>query len=200
MLANIRAKKRKFRQPNFKFHGPWPLGMNKKSFIKLLSAIMAGPVVSPLFARLPETKLKNWAGNFEYSTDSLYIASSVEQVKDFVKKRAKLKVLGTRHCFNKIADNTNHLLSLKPIGEVIALNNEAYAITVQAIWSGPCMSVWRSSRRSTRGEQPDEGVEVDEKERPDCASQNRSRTKSSGMRNSNSPETNFTDPSTHGRE
>jgi hypothetical protein len=25
------------------------------------------------------------------------------------------------------------------------------------------MSVWRSARRSTRGEQPDEGVEVDEK-------------------------------------
>jgi hypothetical protein len=25
------------------------------------------------------------------------------------------------------------------------------------------MSVWRSTRRSTRGEQPDEGVEVDEK-------------------------------------
>jgi xylitol oxidase len=42
--------------------------MNKRSFIKLLSAIVARPVVSPLFARLPDTKLKNWAGNFEYST------------------------------------------------------------------------------------------------------------------------------------
>jgi hypothetical protein len=67
--------------------------MNKRSFIKLLSAIMAGPVVSPLFARLAETELQNWAGNFEYGTESLYIASSVEQVKDFVKKQAELKVL-----------------------------------------------------------------------------------------------------------
>ena len=106
--------------------------MNKRSFIKLLSAIVAGPVVSPLFARLPETKLKNWAGNFEYSTESFYTASSVEQVKDFVKKQAKLKVLGTRHCFNKIADSTNHLLSLKPMDEVIALDTEAHTVTVDA--------------------------------------------------------------------
>ena len=35
----------------------------------------------PLFARLPDIKLKNWAGNFEYSTDSLFTASSVEQVR-----------------------------------------------------------------------------------------------------------------------
>ena len=75
--------------------------MNKRSFIKLLPVIVAGPAVSPLFARLPDIKLKNWAGNFEYNTDSLYTASSVEQVKDFVKRQGKLKVLGIRHCFNK---------------------------------------------------------------------------------------------------
>jgi len=74
--------------------------MNKRTFIKLLSAIAAAPA-SPLFARLPDTKLKNWAGNFEYSTESLYTANSVEQVRDFVKRQAKLKVLGTRHCFQQ---------------------------------------------------------------------------------------------------
>ena len=75
--------------------------MDKRQFLKLFSTMAAGPLVSPLFARLPDTKMKNWAGNFEYSTDSLYTASSVEQVKDFVKRQGKLKVLGTRHCFNK---------------------------------------------------------------------------------------------------
>ncbi|HYT21087.1 MAG TPA: D-arabinono-1,4-lactone oxidase [Candidatus Polarisedimenticolia bacterium] len=106
--------------------------MNKRSFIKLLSAIVAAPAVSPLFARLPDTKLKNWAGNFEYSTNSLYTADSVEQVKDFVKRQGKLKVLGTRHCFNKIADSASHLLSLKPMDEVVALNTEAHTVTVDA--------------------------------------------------------------------
>ena len=62
--------------------------MSKRSFIKLLSAIVAGPAISPLFARLPDIKLKNWAGNFEYSTDSLFTASSVEQVRILSKDKA----------------------------------------------------------------------------------------------------------------
>ena len=41
------------------------------------------------------------AGNFEYSTESLYTANSVEQVRDFVKRQVKSKVLGTRHCFQQ---------------------------------------------------------------------------------------------------
>jgi xylitol oxidase len=106
--------------------------MDKRSFIKILSAMMAGPVVSPLFARLPDSKLKNWAGNFEYSTESLYPANSLQQVREFVKTQSQLKVLGTRHCFNKIADSTSHLLSLKAMDEVVALDPEAHTVTVAA--------------------------------------------------------------------
>ena len=106
--------------------------MDKRSFIKILSAMMAGPVVSPLFARLPDSKLKNWAGNFEYSTESLYPANSLQQVREFVKTQSQLKVLGTRHCFNKIADSTSHLLSLKAMDEVVALDPEAPTVTVAA--------------------------------------------------------------------
>jgi len=32
-------------------------------------------------------------------------AGSLEQVQEFVKKQSRLKVLGTRHCFNDIADS-----------------------------------------------------------------------------------------------
>ena len=106
--------------------------MDKRNFIKILSAVMAGPVVSPLFARLPASKLTNWAGNFEYSTESLYPANSVEQVREFVKTQNNLKVLGTRHCFNKIADSTSHLLSLKAMDEVVALGPDAHTVTVAA--------------------------------------------------------------------
>lgn len=106
--------------------------MNKRGFIKLLSGVMAGPVISPLFAQLSYSKLKNWAGNLEYDTKNLYSANSVEQVREFVKKQNKLKVLGTRHCFNKIADSTNYLLSLKPMDEVVALNAKDPTVTVGA--------------------------------------------------------------------
>jgi len=106
--------------------------MDKRSFIKFLSAIMAGPIVSPLFARLPPSELKNWAGNLAYSTENLYAATSLEQVRQFVKTQNKLKVLGTRHCFNKIADSTNQFLSLKEMDEAIALDPQAQTVTVAA--------------------------------------------------------------------
>src|SRR5712692_11152420 len=106
--------------------------MDKRSFIKFLSAIVAGPIVSPLFAKLPDSKLKNWAGNLEYSTENLYSATSVDQVRQFIKTLKKLKVLGTRHCFNKIADSANQFLSYKAADEVISLDPQAHTVTVAA--------------------------------------------------------------------
>src|SRR6267143_1297403 len=106
--------------------------MNKRTFIKLLSATVAGPVVSRLLAWVPEDKLKNWAGNFEYSTEDLYSANSLEQVREFVKKQSQLKVLGTRHCFNRIADSKQHFLSLKSMEQMVSLDPETHTVTVGA--------------------------------------------------------------------
>jgi xylitol oxidase len=41
-------------------------------------------------------------------------------------------VLGTRHCFNNIADSTHSLLSLKSMDQVVALDSEARTVTVDA--------------------------------------------------------------------
>ena len=106
--------------------------MKKRTFLKLSSALMAAPVVSPLSAWAPGDELKNWAGNLEYSTDRLYLASSLEQVQEFVRKQGRLKVLGTRHCFNNIADSTENLLSLKPMDKVVDLDAQARTVTVDA--------------------------------------------------------------------
>ena len=108
------------------------IAMNKRTFIKLFAAMIASPVISPLFAWASGNKLTNWAGNLEYGTDRLYSANSLEQVRDYVKKQSKLKVLGTRHCFNNIADSTHNLLSLKSMDEVVALDPEAHTVTVNA--------------------------------------------------------------------
>src|SRR5437879_7778451 len=106
--------------------------MNKRTFIRLFSAMMASPVVSPLLARATKDKLSNWAGNLEYSTDRLYSANSLEEVRKYVKEQHKLKVLGTRYCFNNIADSTDNFLSLKPLDEVVALDPQAHTVTVRA--------------------------------------------------------------------
>jgi xylitol oxidase len=77
-------------------------------------------------------RLKNWAGNLEYSTDRLYAATSLEEVQGYVKKENKLKVLGTRHCFNNIADSKDSFLSMKPMDKVIALDPAKHTVTVGA--------------------------------------------------------------------
>ena len=43
----------------------------------------------------------------------------------------KLKALGTRHCFNRIADSKHYLLSTKELNKVIALDTKAQTVTVE---------------------------------------------------------------------
>nr|WP_240163747.1 D-arabinono-1,4-lactone oxidase [Spirosoma taeanense] len=93
---------------------------------------MTAPVFSPLTDWLADDKLKNWAGNYEYSTDKLYPAKSTGQVQEIVKKYSKLKVLGTRHCFNSIADSPHNFISVRPMDQVVALDTNARTVTVDA--------------------------------------------------------------------
>ena len=105
--------------------------MNKRTFIKLCSAAMSSPFIAPLMTKAAEDKLKNWANNFEYGTNQVYTARSPEQVQDFIKGEKNLKVLGTRHCFNKIADSTHQFLSLKEMDKFVALDAENRTVTIE---------------------------------------------------------------------
>jgi len=106
--------------------------MDKRTFVRLFGTLIASPFLSRLFAWASKNKLKNWAGNLGYSTDRLYSANSLEQVRNYVKKQSQLKVLGTRHCFNNIADSTHSFLSLKSMDEVVALDPAVRTVTVNA--------------------------------------------------------------------
>jgi xylitol oxidase len=89
-------------------------------------------VLSPLLTWSSDHKLTNWSGNIKYGTEKLYSAKSVKEVQDFVRSRNKLKVLGTRHCFNKIADTTSEFLSLKPMDQVVKLDANAKTATIES--------------------------------------------------------------------
>jgi alditol oxidase len=108
------------------------LAMNKRAFIKFISVLIASPIALRLLALARMDKLKNWAGNLEYSTDRMYDVKSAEEVRDFVKKQDKLKVLGTRHCFNNIADSKDIFLSLRSMNEIFALDPKGLTVTVDA--------------------------------------------------------------------
>jgi xylitol oxidase len=106
--------------------------MDKRTFLNLLSGAIASPVLAPLAAGMSKQNLTNWAGNLVYSTDRLSEATSLDQIRTLLRSQDKVKVLGTRHCFNSIADSRYNLLSLKPMHEVVALDAGARTVTVEA--------------------------------------------------------------------
>ncbi len=89
----------------------------------------ASPVATN--APAPE-KLKNWAGNLEYSTANVVYPETVEQVQAAVKNADKLRALGTQHCFNRIADSPHQLVSAKKLDKILSLDADKKTVTVEA--------------------------------------------------------------------
>ena len=75
--------------------------------------------------------LTNWSGNITYSTDRVLHAANLAEVQSHLKSESKLRVLGTRHCFNGIADSRHALLSLQGMQD-IALDAASKTVTVGA--------------------------------------------------------------------
>ncbi len=105
--------------------------MNKRTFVKLSALAMGSRFLAPVMAWAGAEKIKNWAGNIEYSTDQLESSTTLEEVRGFVKKQSRMKVLGTRHCFNTIADSHDSLLSLKDFEDIV-VDSAARTVTVGA--------------------------------------------------------------------
>src|SRR5262245_37295826 len=127
-----------------------PSTMKKRTFLKLAGAVGAEAILSPVArlgakSKVPE-KLKNWAGNIEYSTENLNAAKSVAEVKEYVRKTEKLKVLGTRHCFNTIADSKNGFLSLTDIRNEPMLNEAEKHVIVDANITYGRLAPWLQER------------------------------------------------------
>jgi len=105
--------------------------MTKRTFIKLASGVLVPPLISSFKHWTYQIKLKNWAGNLEYSTSDVHYPRSVEEIQRLVKKFEKVKALGSRHCFNDIADSRHHLISLKEMNKVVSLDKTAQTITIE---------------------------------------------------------------------
>ena len=105
--------------------------MNKRTFVKFASAMAVSPLLSRAWAWAEEHKLTNWAGNLEYGTERLYAATSFEDVQRFVKASNRFKVLGTRHCFNELANTTSQFLSLRLQDNVEVLDAQAKTATIE---------------------------------------------------------------------
>jgi alditol oxidase len=105
--------------------------MNRETFLKLSSATVAAHLLPPFKSWAQQERLKNWAGNITYSTSNVFYPASVEEVQDLVRKCNRLRALGTRHCFNRIADSKDNLVSTAKMKNVVSLDKNAGTVTVE---------------------------------------------------------------------
>ena len=67
---------------------------------------------------------RNWAGNYEYRAERLHRPATIEQVQEIVASAQQLRVLGSRHSFNAIADSAE-LISLDGLPPDIVVHRAA---------------------------------------------------------------------------
>jgi xylitol oxidase len=74
----------------------------------------------------------NWAGNYTYQAARLHSPETVEQVQEVVRRSRKLRVLGSRHSFNAIADSTEDLISLARLAPELTFDPARRQVTITA--------------------------------------------------------------------
>ena len=72
---------------------------------------------------------KNWAGNHSYQAKDLYRPETVGEIQALVSKLDKVKALGSRHCFNDIADSPVAQISTENLDQ-IAIDEDAKTVTI----------------------------------------------------------------------
>ncbi|MBN9304847.1 MAG: FAD-binding protein [Devosia sp. 67-54] len=73
---------------------------------------------------------RNWAGNIAYATTDIRMPRHRAELQDLVKHAGKLRALGSRHSFNRIADSDHAIVSLKGFERLYRLDPAARTVTV----------------------------------------------------------------------
>ena len=73
----------------------------------------------------------NWAGNYTFKASTLRLPSSVAEAQSIVAGARKVRVLGSGHSFNDIADSDDVQLSLEGLNRVISLDADRQRVTVE---------------------------------------------------------------------
>lgn len=74
----------------------------------------------------------NWAGNVSFGAARHHEPQTVAQVQEIVRRADKVRVIGSRHCFNTIADTSGDLLWLGRMDNTAVINRAARTATVNA--------------------------------------------------------------------
>lgn len=115
--------------------------LNRRRFVQAAATTVAGSSLLPLSGcagtNLPspvtDTEFQhNWASNYTYRAKTLYAPRSVTEVQELVRSLDKQKALGSRHCFNNIADSPGSQISTRNLNSLVAIDEGAGTVTVEA--------------------------------------------------------------------
>ena len=76
-----------------------------------------------------ETTHTNWSGNYSYRARALHAPSTLEELREIVSTRPRVRVLGSRHSFSDIADSAE-LVTLDRIDRDIAVDRDRMTVSV----------------------------------------------------------------------
>jgi len=74
----------------------------------------------------------NWAGNLTYGASALLEPTSVDELCEVVAAAPRIRALGTRHSFNRIADTDGVQVSVAALPKRVEVDAEARTVTVSA--------------------------------------------------------------------
>uniref|UniRef100_A0A914HZM3 FAD-binding PCMH-type domain-containing protein n=1 Tax=Globodera rostochiensis TaxID=31243 RepID=A0A914HZM3_GLORO len=77
------------------------------------------------------SRLHNWGGNFFFCTQNIEYPRTTAEVQQIVRRAKKLRVLGSRHSYNQIADSCGTILSTIGMNSIVSINVTAATVTVQ---------------------------------------------------------------------
>jgi alditol oxidase len=73
----------------------------------------------------------NWAGNLAYRAQRLHRPSTMEQAREIIANAPRVRVLGSRHSFNDIADSSE-LITLEALPRNVVVDHEANTVSFNA--------------------------------------------------------------------
>jgi xylitol oxidase len=75
--------------------------------------------------------IRNWAGNIAFAASAVQAPGSLDELQQIVRSSRKVRALGSRHSFNRIADTPDALVSMRAFNKVIGLDAGAQTVTVE---------------------------------------------------------------------
>jgi xylitol oxidase len=74
--------------------------------------------------------LTNWAGNIVFGAERVHRPRSVDEVRDIVAAAGRLRVLGSGHSFNRLADTDGDLLSLADLPRIVEVAPDRASVRI----------------------------------------------------------------------